>query len=333
MVSQARKRWTESGLQPASGSVILLFCMNIGLEIYRRRWALAALAFLGCVICLMLHRNLAQCLDGMQSRQPLAFVPVPAFPEIEPIESRYWQSMHAAMQEDKTAADPISKRYQLAGTFVAGNAEEMKGSTRIAILDDLEAKKQVLVYQGRMVDDHKVVLVDQNRAVLEGPSGRVELWRRITAGAVPKVHPVGINEGDDERSDGSMFDAPALETSRFGKRIDTDRWILERKALMGYYQEMMDNPQRLVSLYKSFSPDRQGEEVAGFRFRTEGESDFFKAMGFKDGDTVRTVNSMQMTSQRRAEFFIGEFVRENLNAIVIEVEREGEMRNLIYLIR
>ena len=30
---------------------------------------------------------------------------------------------------------------------------------------------------------------------------------------------------------------------------------------------------------------------------------------------------------------MGEFVRENLNAIVIEVEREGETRNLIYLIR
>ncbi|MFO1492895.1 MAG: hypothetical protein U1F77_19880 [Kiritimatiellia bacterium] len=113
-----------------------------------------------------------------------------------------------------------------------------------------------------------------------------------------------------------------------------DRWILERKALMGYYEEMMANPERLVMLYKSFRPDRKDGEVAGgFQFKTEGEADFFKAVGFQDGDVVRAVNSMQMTSQRRAEFFIGEFARENLNAVVIEVERGGETRNLIYLVR
>jgi hypothetical protein len=308
---------------------------NPGLEIHRRRGALAALVLLCGMVGLMLHRNLAGIAQTGRGAAPAPVV-IPAFPEPEPIEARYWHAMLPA-SGTVVAEAPIAQRYQLAGTYLAftqGAAElAPAASTRIAVLDDLTEKKQVLVYEGRMVDDHKVVLVEENRAVLEGPGGRVELWRRVSGGAVPRATVVDPNEGDDERSDGSFFDAPALETNRFGKRIDKDRWIFERKALMGYYEEMMANPARLVTLYKSFRPDRKDGEVAGFQFKTEGEGDFFKAVGFQDGDVVRTVNSMQMTSQRRAEFFMGEFVRENLNAIVIEVEREGEMRNLIYLIR
>lgn len=308
---------------------------RLGLEVHRRRSALAALVLLGGMVCLMLYRNLA---GAANDRRSLVAAPVaiPAFPEPEPIEARYWHALLPSTAGAATQA-PIAQRYQLAGTYLAfpqGGAETSPAaSTRIAVLDDLTEKKQVLVYEGRMVDDHKVVLVEENRAVLEGPGGRVELWRRVSGGAVPRAVSVDPNEGDDERSDGSFFDAPALETNRFGKRIDKDRWIFERKALMGYYEEMMASPERLVTLYKSFRPDRKDGEVAGFQFKTEGESDFFKAVGFQEGDVVRTVNSMQMTSQRRAEFFMGEFVRENLNAIVIEVEREGETRSLIYLIR
>ena len=309
--------------------------INLGLEIHRRRGTLAALVLLGGMVCLMLYRNLAGAVHPGQALKKSP-VMVPAFLEPEPIEARYWHALLPSAVGGSAAA-PIAQRYQLAGTYLAfpqGGADvSPAASTRIAVLDDLTEKKQVLVYEGRMVDDHKVVLVEENRAVLEGPGGRVELWRRVSGGAIPRVAAVDPNEGDDERSDGSFFDAPALETNRFGKRIDKDRWIFERKALMGYYEEMMASPERLVTLYKSFRPDRKDGEVAGFQFKTEGEGDFFKAVGFQDGDVVRTVNSMQMTSQRRAEFFMGEFVRENLNAIVIEVEREGETRSLIYLIR
>ena len=308
---------------------------NPGLEVHRRRGALLALVLLCGMVGLMLQRNLAGMAGQGRVATPSPMV-VPAFPEPEPIEARYWHTFYP-VKSGVVADAPIAQRYQLAGTYLAftqGAPETSPAaSTRIAVLDDLTANKQVLVYEGRMVDDHKVVLVEENRAVLEGPGGRVELWRRVSGGAVPRAVAVDPNEGDDERSDGSFFDAPALETNRFGKRIDKDRWIFERKALMGYYEEMMANPARLVTLYKSFRPDRKDGEVAGFQFKTEGEADFFKAVGFQDGDVVRTVNSMQMTSQRRAEFFMGEFVRENLNAIVIEVEREGELRNLIYLIR
>jgi hypothetical protein len=45
------------------------------------------------------------------------------------------------------------------------------------------------------------------------------------------------------------------------------------------------------------------------------------------------VNSMHMTSQSRAEFFLGEFVKERLNAVVLDIERDGNPQKIIYLIR
>ena len=44
-------------------------------------------------------------------------------------------------------------------------------------------------------------------------------------------------------------------------------------------------------------------------------------MGLQQGDVIRKVNSMNV-SQRRAEFMLAEFVRHNLNAVVIDVDRE-----------
>ena len=308
--------------------------MSFEMDVYRRRWSLAALVLLGGMVGLMLQRNLAAAFPRAAGGEAAASPAItPVFPETEPIEARYWHALHP-MEDGSAVASVLTERYELAGTFLSysGSGNDAP-ATRIAVLDDLKEKKQVLVYEGRMVEGHKVVMVDENRAVLEGPRGRVELWRRVSAGAVPKVASPDPNLIEDENADGSFYDAPALETNRFGKRVAADRWILERKALMGYYEEMMANPERLVMLYKSFRPDRKDGEVAGFQFKTEGEADFFKAVGFQDGDVVRAVNSMQMTSQRRAEFFIGEFARENLNAVVIEVERGGETRNLIYLMR
>ncbi len=56
-------------------------------------------------------------------------------------------------------------------------------------------------------------------------------------------------------------------------------------------------------------------------------------MGLRDGDVVRKVNSMRMTSQRRAEYFIGEFVQDRLGAVVIDVERDGQPQKLVYLVK
>jgi type II secretory pathway component PulC len=65
----------------------------------------------------------------------------------------------------------------------------------------------------------------------------------------------------------------------------------------------------------------------------EGEKEFFSAAGLQEGDVVRKVNSMNMTSQKRAEYFIGEFLQNRVTALVFDIERENKAQKLIYFIR
>ena len=73
--------------------------------------------------------------------------------------------------------------------------------------------------------------------------------------------------------------------------------------------------------------------ITGYQLGVEGEADFFGSVGLKAGDVVRKVNSMPMTSRRRAEYFIGEFVENRGSAFVLDVERDGTPQKLIYEIR
>ena len=56
-------------------------------------------------------------------------------------------------------------------------------------------------------------------------------------------------------------------------------------------------------------------------------------MGMKEGDVVRKVNSMDMTSRQRAEYFIKEFAADRANVFMIEIERDGTPQKLIYQVR
>ena len=97
----------------------------------------------------------------------------------------------------------------------------------------------------------------------------------------------------------------------------------------------MDDPERLAALFMAMEPDRDAAgKVAGYRVNMDvGEKEFYTQMGFQQGDVVRKVNSMRMTSQRRAEYFIGEFVQNRLGAVVIDIERNGTPKKLVYLVK
>ena len=129
--------------------------------------------------------------------------------------------------------------------------------------------------------------------------------------------------------------APHLESNRFGNRVGETRWEFNRQAILDYYQEMMDNPERLAALFMAMEADRDEEgKVAGYRLNMDvGEREFYTQVGLQHGDVVRRVNSMRMTSQRRAEYFIGEFVQNRLGAVVIDIERNGQPQKLVYLVK
>jgi hypothetical protein len=122
---------------------------------------------------------------------------------------------------------------------------------------------------------------------------------------------------------------------RFGLRqTGSNRWVFGRDPLMQYYKELMDQPERLVAVFDSLKPSYTPQgKIDGYRLNVEGEGEFFKAAGLREKDIVRSVNSLPMTSRRRAENFIKQFVTDNASAFVLEVERDGSVKKLIYEMR
>lgn len=103
---------------------------------------------------------------------------------------------------------------------------------------------------------------------------------------------------------------------------------------MEYYAKLRSDPQRLLAIFDSFKPLYNGSgRIEGYRIDMQGEADFLRAAGLQNGDIVRAVNSIKMSSRNRAEYLIKEFVANRANAFVFEVEREDASEKFIYQIR
>ena len=224
-------------------------------------------------------------------------------------------------------SSPLAKRFRLAGTFFtysdAGEAGD--SGNRRAIIDDLEKNQQYLVNEGQFVDEYEVAHIYQERIVLRSGGADTELW---------------LSFSEDSSKTGAVTAAQAataqqtvLESSRFGDRVGSNRWVMTRDAMLSYYRELLDDPERIAAVYMSLKPKYQDEKITGYFLDVEGEGEFFKATGLEQGDVIRKVNSINMTSQKRAEYFIGEFVKNRANAFVIDIERGGKPEKLIYMIR
>lgn len=228
-------------------------------------------------------------------------------------------------------------RYRLAGTFQAFDFAD-PSSTRLrgqlALVDDLNSRRQSIVREGERfgpflirritLEDMTVTAADQEwtlqlTGIFAQTSGAGSASPRAPADEIPPT----------------WEDYPALETSAWGHRIADNQWLIRREAIFEYAEQMMANPRRAIELYRSFTAAEPGgeENLAGFRLQMTGEREFFTAMGLADGDVVRRVNSMEMTNQARAEYLISEFMKSQMGAVVFDIERDGEMQKLIYIIR
>lgn len=225
-------------------------------------------------------------------------------------------------------AGQLAARYRLAGVFLLlGDPGEAGAENRCAILDDMQDQRQILAAEGEEVGPARVVRVAADHVVLSA-DGREETLVLVAGTLAGRGGPGAAGAPAAEP-------AKILETTRFGNRVGETRWEINKQAVLEYYQEMMDNPERLAGLFNAMEPDRDVEgKVAGYRLNVAlGEKDFYTQVGLRDGDVVRKVNSMRMTSQRRAEYFIGEFVQDRLGAVVIDVERDGQPQKLVYLVK
>ena len=236
--------------------------------------------------------------------------------------------------DGSTTATPdaaLSSKYRLAGTFFAYSEGAVEA--RKAVVDDVEhGIQKVVSEQDDLGSGIRITRIERDRIIIRDQAGiEAELWlsfRTATKSSAARA--------DGGSSSGAVTGVGAgTSLSKFGGRQVGDcRWIFSRDRLMEYYQELRDDPERLLAVFDSMKPVYDaGRRITGYRLDVEGEAEFFEASGLKPGDVVRSVNFMDMTNRRRAEFLISQFIRNEANAFIIDIERDGEKKRLIYEIR
>lgn len=217
---------------------------------------------------------------------------------------------------------PLAKRFRLAGTFFAIGSTQQ---SRKAIIDDLQKQEQQLVSEGDLLDQTVMVVSIFPERIIVREGAHDEELRLSFSGE----RPLPVDAGQTAKSASGALKM----LNRFGKRVGASRWVLQRDELLKYYQEILNNTERLAKVFDSLKPVYKTNKIAGYVLNIEGESDMFRAFGLKENDLIRKVNSMPMISQRRAEYFIREFVNNRVNGFVLDIERDGQPQKMIYLIR
>lgn len=234
------------------------------------------------------------------------------------------------------AAGALAKRYRLAGTihggFEGGVAEPM------AILDDRVEVRQLILTRGEAAAPGVVlVAVGDGSATLAGPDGEetLVLERRAAPSARAVREPVpSAGPGEAPAAARTREEAAA----RFGGRETfPGRWTYDRGKVLDYYNELMSEPAlgRALAVFDSMEPvyveDADGERrIDGYRLQVRAEPDFFLAAGLREGDVVKSVNSMPMTNRRRAEDMIASFATGAGTMFVLEIERDGKTFKQLY---
>jgi len=278
--------------------------------------ALAGVVLMGCVYA-WLQAQLPKEVESASSVQvsPPDWSALPAKTELD------WSVFRGDGEGIALGQPDFAKAFRFAGTFFLSGTGGRE--IRKAVLSIVDEGRQVIASEGDLVGDVTVARIFQERVILERGAETAELRLSFVS--------AGGEAGTGAGGDGGEGDS---SSSRFGEQLREDSWVLKRSALLAYYKELLDAPERLLQVFDSLKPIyTEDGKIEGYHLGIEGEGEFFNAVGFNEGDVVRKVNSLEMTSRNRAEFFIRQVVDNKLNAVVIDIERGGSARRLVYQIR
>ena len=214
--------------------------------------------------------------------------------------------------------------FRFAGSFFfsEGNSETL----RRGVLSHLPENRQEIVSEGVVVAGVRVKRIAEDHIVLEkdGVEGMLTL-----GGGGNGVTRSYLDQAEAGKTAGER------RQTRFGEQTGDGVWTLQKQALQGYYEELLDEPERLLQVFDSMRPlyAEDGKSIEGYQLQAVGEQEFFDAVGIREGDVVRKVNALPMTNRGRAEFFIRQVVQDRVSAIVVDIEREGGPKRLVYELR
>lgn len=236
-------------------------------------------------------------------------------------------------QPIRTSSGELSKRFRLAGVIFG--TQNYGSINPQAIIHDKQLVRQSVVMRGdEVIPGITVVEINQGSIILRDSEGEEELFlerRNNTHTATEQA------TTSPTSAVGTISREEAVK--RFGGvEVFPGYWEFDRDAVMSYYDELMNNGERMLSIFDSMDPvymvdDIGARYITGYVVGIEGEQDFFTAAGLQNGDIVRTVNSVPMANRRFAERFIKEFVNGQTEMFVLEVERDGKIEQMVYTIK
>jgi len=126
-----------------------------------------------------------------------------------------------------------------------------------------------MVAEGDTLDQNiMVVSIFRDRVVLRDGSNDEQLWLSFAGGAKPAV------SANRPEADGTQGQADATLV-RFGKRTGKRRWVLERNAVLRYYQELLNNPDRLAKVLNRSSRFIRPARLPGIRWMLKAKGRSF----------------------------------------------------------
>ncbi len=226
-------------------------------------------------------------------------------------------------REAKIFFDAVNKRFRLAGFRFNIKNRNNAG----AIIEDRNDGVQWIRKKGEALTENVTVAgVGTNSVILATPYGSYELLRS------KKNKNSTVSEGRELGDTGAAVNgqmSPALSGISSGQTTP-GTWHLKRSDVMDYFNEIRDRPERIEAVFDTLAPvwytdEADGKQkIEGYRVEICGEEDFFRAVGFNEGDIVREVNGIRMTNRYAAEELIRRFIHDDLEFAHIRMERNGE---------
>lgn len=232
--------------------------------------------------------------------------------------------------DSPTTGELSNEDFRFAGTFNIYNPSAPDQIlSRRAVVSYRPDDKQYIVSQGDTVGGAEVMRIGDKELVLSIDDSELILQ---LGGGTPAQAQSGDFTGTPQTDAGT---STALATvTRFGKQTAAGTWQMDREALLAYYEELLNEPDRLLQVFDSMAPVYMEDgSINGYRLEPVGEMKFFEDVGLQEGDRVKAVNTLEMTNRRRAEFFIRQVVANDLNTVVLDIERNGSEERVVYEIK
>jgi type II secretory pathway component PulC len=180
---------------------------------------------------------------------------------------------------------------------------------------------------GQSISDAVILRIQPNEVLVRREDGRQEILRFLDQSSTPR---------QQRREDGNSPSEPVLEQGRAAQIVypaNKFRRQIDREKALEYINEVFSDLSTVSAYASGFKPVLEGDQLQGFMLGKTLPGDMLQATGLQAGDIIRRVNSLELDSTSKIDYFYDEFSGNRLHAIVLDVERSGVRTNLVYTVK